>query len=154
MNNRQNEIIIRPFQPSDQDAAKRLILEGLSEHFPHFRPELHPDLDDIQNNYDVFLVAYSAAQLVATGALKVTSEDTAKIMRMSTVTSFRGQGIAAKLLGELEAGANVRGVKKLTMITGEDWIARCFYERYGYLYKDVFRDDTDFQGVWLEKTLS
>jgi GNAT superfamily N-acetyltransferase len=153
MNKRQNEIIIRPFEPSDQDAAKRLILEGLSEHFLHFRPELQADLDDIQNNYDVFLVAYSAAQLVGTGALNVVSDDTAKIMRMSTAAAVRGQGIAAKLLGELEDRASVRGIKKLTMITGEDWLARSFYERYGYFYRDIFRDDTDFRGVWLEKNL-
>jgi GNAT superfamily N-acetyltransferase len=148
------DTIIRPFQPSDQDAAKTLVLGGLSEHFPHFRPDLHPDLDNIRNNYDVFLVAYRAAHLVGTGAFNLVSTDTAKIMRMSTAPAFRGQGIAGKMLAELEMTAKTKGITTLILITGQDWLVRGFYERYGYLYKDVFRDDTDFQGVLLEKNLS
>jgi ribosomal protein S18 acetylase RimI-like enzyme len=149
-----SNIIIRPFQPSDQDAAKRLVLEGLSEHFNPFRPELHPDLDDIQNHYDVFLVARAGPELVATGAFNVLPGNSAKIMRMSTAPAFRGQGIAGRMLCELESVAKSKGIQCLTLVTGQDWLARGFYERQGYLYKAVFRDGTDFEGVWLEKNLS
>jgi GNAT superfamily N-acetyltransferase len=151
----QSEIIIRPFQPSDQDAAKALVLEGLSEHFSPFRPELHPDLDDIQSNYDVFLVAYQRAELVGTGAFNIASEDTAKIMRMSTARDFRGQGIAGKILRELESITRAKGVKQLNLVTGQDWAdALGFYQHYGFQIVGPFRDDTEFQGVWLEKNLS
>lgn len=148
-------IIIRPFQPSDQAYAKRLVLEGLSERFQPFRPELHPDLDDIQKHYDVFLVAYRANQLVATGALSFLPKDTAKVKRMSTAPAFRGQGIAGRILSELETIAKAKGVKHLTLITGQNWTdAIRFYERHGFQTVATYRDETDFRGVRLEKPLS
>jgi GNAT superfamily N-acetyltransferase len=147
--------IIRPFQLSDQDAAKALVLQGLSEHFDPFRPELHPDLDDIQSNYDVFLVAYQTTELVSTGAFNIASEDTAKIVRMSTAREFRGRGIAGKILRELESIARAKGVKQLNLVTGQDWAdALSFYQHYGFQIVGPFHDDTEFQGVRLEKNLS
>ncbi len=151
--------IIRPFQTSDQDAAKKLVLEGLSEHFHAFRPELHTDLDDIQNNYDIFLVACLGSILIATGGLNFISDNfipnnTAKVVRMSTAKTFRNQGIAGKVLGELESHAKQKSIQYLTLITGQSWTdARRFYKRHGFQTVALYRDDTDFHGVRLEKKL-
>jgi ribosomal protein S18 acetylase RimI-like enzyme len=148
-------IEIRLFQPSEQDAAKKLVLEGFSERFNLFRPELHPDLDDIQNNLDIFLVAYLNDKLVATGGLTFVTDDTAKIVRMSTAKAFRGQGIAGKVLRDLETVAKTKGIQYLTLVTGQTWTdAIRFYEHHGFQIVGLYRDDTDFQGVRLEKKLS
>ena len=40
-------IVVRRFAPADQDAARRLILEGLGAHFGSIDESLNPDLDDI-----------------------------------------------------------------------------------------------------------
>lgn len=148
-------IEIRLFQPSDQDAAKKLVLEGLSERFELFRPELHPDLDDIQNNFNIFLIAYLNDKLVATGGLTFISDDTAKIVRMSTAKAFRGQGIAGKVLRELETIAKTKSIQHLSLVTGESWTdAIRFYEGHGFQIVSLYCDNTDFQGVRLEKKLS
>ena len=46
-----NEILIRPFQLKDQDAAKALILSGMKEHWGFIDPTKNPDLDDIATYY-------------------------------------------------------------------------------------------------------
>ncbi len=147
-------IIIRPFQPADQEAAKVLVLEGLSERFSPFRPELNTDVDNIQNNFDIFLVAYVEDTLVATGGLKFLSADTAKVVRMSTAKAFRNQGIAGKVLGELETLANMKGIRHLTLVTNQGWTeAIRLYEKYGFKLTSHYQDDWGFQGVRLEKKL-
>src|SRR5215469_12477663 len=70
---------IRPFVPGDQDAARRLILAGLGEHFGFIDPSYNPDLDDIQANYvaggHVFVVAELDGALVGTAGLLVGKDD-------------------------------------------------------------------------------
>ena len=52
----------------DQEAAQRLILAGLVEHWGTLDPTKNPDLDDIQRSYvsrgHTFLVACQGQQLV------------------------------------------------------------------------------------------
>ncbi len=152
---RQNQhFIIRPFQPSDQDAAKHLVLGGLSERFKPLRPELNTDVDDIQNNFDIFLVVCQGEKLIATGGLTFISDNTAKVVRMSTAKAFRNQGVASKVLEELETQAKQKAITRLTLVTGQNWTdAIRFYERHGFQAVDTYRDETDFQGVCLEKKL-
>jgi len=58
--------LIRPFRPADQEAARRLILQGLAEHFGAVDETLNPDIDDIMASYvdrgHLFLVALSMPQ--------------------------------------------------------------------------------------------
>jgi GNAT superfamily N-acetyltransferase len=146
--------IIRPFEPSDQEAAKRLVLSGLAERFDPFRPELNTDVNDIAKNFSVFLVAYVENELVATGGLNFETETSAKVVRMSTAKAFRRFGIAGAILGELESIAKARGITRLTLVTGQNWTEVIhFYERHGFTVKDVDRDETGFQGLRLEKDL-
>jgi ribosomal protein S18 acetylase RimI-like enzyme len=148
-------IIIRPFQPSDQNAAKTLVLDGLSERFKPFRPELNTDVNDIPNNFDIFLVAYVEDKLVATGGLHFLPNNTAKVVRMSTAREFRVQGIASKVLRELETIAKTKGIQHLTLVTHQTWTdAIHLYERHGFRVIDHHQDDWGFQGVRLEKKLS
>lgn len=74
---------------------------------------------------------------------------------MSTAKLYRGQGIASKVLGELETLAKQKAVQRLTLITGEAWRdAIRFYERHGFHITASYRDETTFRGVCLEKKLS
>jgi hypothetical protein len=43
-----SELLITPFVAEYQNDVRRLILEGLREHFGHIDESLNPDLNDIQ----------------------------------------------------------------------------------------------------------
>jgi ribosomal protein S18 acetylase RimI-like enzyme len=147
--------IIRPFQLSDQEAAKHLVLAGLAERFNPFKSELNTDVNDIAKNFNVFLVAYVEDELVATGGLKFETQTSAKVVRMSTARAYRQRGIAKAILRELESIAKARGISRLTLVTNKDWSeAVSFYQRYGFRILENYVDDTGFQGVRFEKSLS
>ena len=77
---------IRLFEPPDQSAARRVILEGLRQHhLEEFDETRNPDLDDITATYvdagHLFVVAEVAGQVVGTGVLKAEGERTGRIER-------------------------------------------------------------------------
>jgi len=59
--------VVRRFDPSDQEHARALILEGLKEHWGQIDPSLNRDLDDIAVTYKdgLFLVACRGPDLIA-----------------------------------------------------------------------------------------
>ncbi|MGC8781077.1 MAG: hypothetical protein ACP5UQ_09455, partial [Anaerolineae bacterium] len=67
--------LIRPFAPTDQPAVRRLILEGLGEHFGVIDETLNPDIDDIAAHYTarghVFLVAVADDEVIGSAALVI-----------------------------------------------------------------------------------
>ena len=89
----------RAFTPSDQAAARRLILEGLGEHFGAVDETRNPDIDDIAVNYigrgHLFLVAEDMLGLVGTAAL-VFDDGAGAADR----TRFRGAALAEERSGE------------------------------------------------------
>ena len=90
-------VLIRPFGSADQDAARRLILAGLAEHFGTLDASRNPDLQDIRSTYlaagHAFLVAVVDGALVGTGALVVESATVGRIVRMSVARSYRERGL-------------------------------------------------------------
>jgi hypothetical protein len=64
-------IVIKPFQPEDQEEVKQLVLAGLVEHWGSLDPTRNPDLNDIAQTYaqDIFLVAWEGDKIIGTGAL-------------------------------------------------------------------------------------
>lgn len=145
---------VRPFQPSDQEAAKTLVLSGLAERFNPFKPELNTDVNDIAKNFDMFLVAYVENELVATGGLKFETETSAKVVRMSTARAYRQRGIARAILRELESLARSQGINRLTLVTNKDWLeAVNFYQNHGFRVLEHYVDETGFQGVRFSKDL-
>ena len=84
-------VTIRRFAPDDQAAARECVLAGLADHFPDFRPELNPDLDDIAVSYAdaTFLVATRDGVIVGTGAVQRQADGTASVVRMSTARAAR-----------------------------------------------------------------
>jgi ribosomal protein S18 acetylase RimI-like enzyme len=119
------EILIRPFQPHDQDAARDLILAGLGDHFDVLDFTLNPDLQDIQGNYvdqgNCFLVVVDGNDLIGTGALIWEAPGIGRIVRMSVAANRRRQGIARKLVQELISSGRSQGYKKIVVETNDDW---------------------------------
>ncbi|MGB2695266.1 MAG: GNAT family N-acetyltransferase [Dehalococcoidia bacterium] len=127
-------IVIRPFATKDQDAARRIIVDGLAEHFGHVDEDVNADLEDITTSYagDVFVVAVDAAAVVGTGALIYAGDGIGRVVRMSVRRRDRRRGIASAILARLIAHARERGYWRVVLETGnwEDSIG--FYASCGF----------------------
>ena len=119
------ELVIRAFTPSDQAAARRLILEGLGEHFGAVDETRNPDIDDIAVNYigrgHLFLVAEDVLGLVGTAALVFDDGAGAQIVRVSVAPRWRRRGLAKALVMRLIEAGRTRGLVRLWMETNDDW---------------------------------
>ena len=118
-------LVIRAFAPSDRAAARRLIMEGLGEHFGAVDETRNPDIDDIAANYvgrgHLFLVAEDALGLVGTAALVFEGNATAQVMRVSVAPRWRRRGLAKALVMRLIKAGSARGLVRLWMETNDDW---------------------------------
>ncbi len=128
---------VRPFQAEDQQKAKRLILEGLGEHFGFIDEALNPDLDDIQGAYitpgHVFLVALLERELVGTGALISPREGVGRIVRVTVHPAERRRGIGRLIVERLLLTARQRGYTDILVETNSDWHdAIGLYRRFGF----------------------
>jgi len=79
------------------------------------------------------IVGYKDQTPVGCGAIKPLSETTAEVKRMFVHPDFRKQGIAAKLLTELEQWAASLGFSECILETGKRQTeAIAFYQKVGY----------------------
>src|SRR5581483_5760501 len=120
-----DELLIKPFEPNEQVAVRRLILEGLGGHFGYIDETLNPDLTDIMASYiipgNVFLVAYLGSELVGTGALIPEKEDIGRVVRVSTDQMYRRKGIATTIMRHLLNIARQRGYRRVVISTNNGW---------------------------------
>lgn len=80
------------------------------------------------------VLAYSVNIAVGSGAIKHFSEDTMEVKRMFVINNLRGQGIAGKILEELEIWAKELGYTKVVLETGlRQPEAIRLYEKNGYV---------------------
>jgi hypothetical protein len=97
----QNNVTIRPFQPSDQAATKQLILAGLADHWGSLDLTLNPDLNDIAASYrgETFLIAVQGEEIVGCGAVieEDGEEGYGRIVRMSVKKEKRRLGVGQLL---------------------------------------------------------
>jgi GNAT superfamily N-acetyltransferase len=79
------------------------------------------------------VMLYVGDQALACGAFKHYEDGTVEIKRMFTAEAARGQGLAVKVLDELEAWAKVEGYTKALLETGrrQPYAVR-LYEKQGY----------------------
>ncbi len=102
------------------------------------------------------VVAYANGQAVSCGAIKVFASDAMEVKRMFTLPEYRGRGIAAEVLSELEKWAAELGLKKCVLETGQKQPeAIRLYEKNGY---SVIPNYGQYAGldnsVCFEKTLA
>lgn len=129
---------IRSFMQGDQAAVRRLILDGLGEHFGFIDEARNPDLDDIWLYYlaagDCFIVAECGGEIVGTGALITGDGNTAQIVRVSVSPPHRRVGIGAVLVSHLLVEARARRCGRVLVETNLDWLdAIRLYERAGFV---------------------
>ena len=140
-------IVVHPFRPEDQDAAKALILAGLVEHWGWLDPTANPDLDDIASTYarGTFLIAWQGEHAVATGALLPETEGIGRIVRMSVAPDKRRRGIGGLVLEQLVERARANGYHTLVLETTSTWHdAIRFYESHGFRRIGSWDGDTHF----------
>ena len=121
------DLTIRPFAPADQIPARRLIQEGLGEHFGVIDETCNPDIDDIAAYYiatgHVFLVAEDAAGIAATAALIFDGAGQGQLVRVSVALRCRRRGLGRALVMRLVAIGRARRLARLWMETNDDWDA-------------------------------
>lgn len=79
------------------------------------------------------VVAYETGEAVACGAIKEYENGVMEIKRMFVSPDKRGNGIAGKVLTELEAWAKELGYRKCILETGDKMIAAiALYKKHNY----------------------
>ena len=80
------------------------------------------------------LVCYLDEKAIACGAIKAFGDDAMEVKRMFTLPAFRGNGVAAKLLNELELWASELGAKRVVLETGKKQVeAIRLYQRSKFI---------------------
>jgi DNA-binding MarR family transcriptional regulator/GNAT superfamily N-acetyltransferase len=101
-----------------------------------------------------FLVARSDEKPIGCAALVRLDDRTAEIKRMWTAPSARGQGVARRLLGELDKIAKEAGFKKLRLDTNRALTeAQALYRRQGFVETARYNDNP-YADFWFEKNLA
>ena len=121
--------------PEDQEKVKKIILDGLVEHWGFLDPAKNPDLDDIASAYKqgIFLVAQTGVNLIGCGALIPDNFVCAEVVRMSVAKSFRRHGVGSLILESLIHQASELGVKHIFLETTASWLeAVSFYKQHGF----------------------
>ena len=139
---------VRDFLPTDQTAARQLILDGLADHWGELDLSLNPDLNDIAVSYadGVFLVAYEGEKLVGTGALIPEGDGNGRIVRMSVDRALRRRGIGRRLLEALVLRGREIGYQAIVLETTETWEdAIGFYQQYGFETTHYANGDRHFR---------
>jgi N-acetylglutamate synthase-like GNAT family acetyltransferase len=136
---------IRPFNAEDQSAARRVVLQGLGEHFGVIDESLNPDLEDIQTSFIAagheFQVAEYDGNIVGTAGLRF-EPGRARIIRMSVDKKYRKKGIATALLKRCIEVAKARGYAEIFALTEPHWPdAVGLYTSLGF--KPYDRDEID-----------
>ncbi len=142
---------IRAFLPTDQLEARALILAGLRERFNPYFEGFDDDLLDIAANFPVFLIGLLEGRIVATCAIS----SLARVERVSVAIEHRGRGFAKTMMQALLLEAHSRGISKLCLQTGADWIsAIALYKSLGFVQVGVVSDAaTGFVGLEFERML-
>jgi putative acetyltransferase len=135
---------MRPFEASDQHAVRKLILEGLGEHFDRIDESRNSDIVDIAESFlaggHVFVVAEIGVEIVGAGGLILEEDGVGRIVRVSVAGDHRRKGIGRALVNHLIAAAENRGLEKILVETNNDWFpAIRLYQSCGF--EEYSRDD-------------
>lgn len=149
-------LVIRDFERTDQEQVRRLILDGLREHWGELDESLNQDLHDIAGTYagGRTVVAEVDDEVVGTGTVILRDEETAELVRMSVHPERRRSGIGRSLVEELVATARSWSACRVVLETSSVWReVITFYRACGFTVTGTsegeFGEDT-----WFEYPLS
>ncbi len=133
-------IVVRLFRPEDQADARRIIIDGLGEHFGVVNETINSDLDDIATTYAdaTFLVAELRGAIVGTGVLVYEGDGIARIARMSVRKKDRRSGVATAILRRLLDEGRASGYRQAVLETGFWRDSIGFYKSRGF--RETSRD--------------
>jgi DNA-binding MarR family transcriptional regulator len=138
---------VEPTDPAAVDAAGRYFAE-LQRRFPHGFDPGEPD------HAGTFLLATSDGSPVAYGGVRALSPETGEIKRMWVHEDWRGAGLGARMLRELERLAGRLGHRRVVLDTnGTLTEAIAMYGRAGYRSTGRYNDNP-YAEAWFEKELS
>ena len=139
-------MLLRRYLPSDREEVwqlHRLALESTDAYIGD--SSLDDDLKEIEEVYlaqrGEFLVGLSGKRLVAMGALKEVTEDSAELKRMRVHPDYQRRGYGSEMLRQLEAKAKALGYKKLVLDTSSAQVAAL------HLYRTSGYTETGREGV-------
>ena len=142
-NNRAMELQLVAVDPHGPDAQR--LLADLTAEITAIYADLGYDgtggfaLADLDGPRSVFVVAYADGHAVGCGALRPFDDDIAEVKRMYTVPAWRGRGVAAAVLAELERQARAFGYPIMRLETGDRQPGAIrLYERSGYRHIPPF----------------
>jgi predicted GNAT family N-acyltransferase len=122
--------------PEDRDAAfvlRRAVFEE-EQNIP--RPL---DRDAHDSNADHVVAFDAEGRCVGTGRIVRLDTRTAQVGRQATAPAFRGKGVGAAVLADLERMARLRGVRELVVhaqLPAEPFYARRGFAREGEVFQD------------------
>jgi GNAT superfamily N-acetyltransferase len=152
------QIEIATVLPSEPDAGWCLdqYFRELAERFETgFDPDAGKSLSDAEmtppNGF--FLIARSSGEPIGCAALVRLDAETAEVKRMWTAPSARGQGLARRMLRELDRMARGEGYRKLVLDTNRILReAQALYRSEGFIETARYNDNP-YADFWFEKNL-
>ena len=137
------EVHVIAVDPHGADAQR--LLAALTAEITELYADLGYDgtggfaLADVDVPRAVLVVAYADGNPVGCGALRPYQADIAEVKRMYTVPAWRGRGVAAAVLAELERQARTFGYPIMRLETGDRQPGAIrLYERSGYRHIPTF----------------
>lgn len=161
--------VIRPIEPAEWTAAKRLIYRVAHEVFQDARPleesiadyetrgELN-DMDDIQASYfengGIFLVMTDNDEMICTGAIRRYADGICELKRLWLLQEHQGKGLGYRMIQELFAFARDAGYKKVRLETHPTYQKRAveFYKRLGFIEIQI-PNTSDDEDILMEMAL-
>ena len=118
------------------------------------RQAIYDQYNLVENNQNV-IVAYAGGKAVGCGCFKRFGDQCVEIKRMFVKPDYRGQKIAASILGELEKWAMELNVISTVLETGtKQHEAIQLYRKSGYIVVDNYGPYKDLQeSVCMQKSL-
>ncbi|WP_245959695.1 GNAT family N-acetyltransferase [Prauserella flavalba] len=110
--------------------------------------------DELAPPRGTLLLARLDGAAVACAGLRRHRDGFAELKRMFVLPEFRGRGIAARLLAEIERIARELGISAIRLDTRADLVeARNLYAKHGYREIPAYNDEP-YAEHWFEKKLS
>ena len=122
--------------------------DGANEDFAYLCKELDAGIDELvgnkfdrkpyiqynqRDNIRDVIIAYNQKELVGCASYKKYEQDIAELKRVFVKPAYRGQGIARKMLEELESRVRKQGYKTMILETGDVLVASVnLYRSSGY----------------------
>jgi GNAT superfamily N-acetyltransferase len=154
---------VTPASPSDPDTQRMLWvyfdeLVARYQHRPATEEEIRESLleapsDDLAAPTGLLLLGRLGSNPVGCIGLRFLPDRVGQVTRMFVMASERRQGLATRLLDELETVARSRGITRLELDTRDDLVeARRLYERHGFEEVPAFNDGK-YAEHWFVKNL-